>query len=450
MRPGRLAIGALALLCTASAPAAASEGVPIVPVHPGMIAPFALLLLSIAVVPFINRHFWEKSYPAFAGVLGAVTLVYYLFFIHNAPRVLLTAHEYFSFIVLIGSLFVVAGGIHIRISGTATPGENVLSLLLGAVLSNVLGTTGASMVLIRPYIRANRARIKPYHVIFFIFIVSNIGGALTPIGDPPLFLGYLKGIPFFWIIGRVSHIWLLALLAVIGVFYVIDRLHFRKAPAEVRVRARRSREDFEFTGMHNLIFLSAIIGAVFIQHPLYLREAIMIAASVASYMTTKPSIHHQNEFNFTPIKEVAILFAGIFASMIPALDWLELNGDALGLRTPAHFYWLTGSLSAVLDNAPTYLTFLSAAFGLHNLSVDDPHQMSLFLTQHPHFVLAISIAAVFFGAMTYIGNGPNFMVKSIAEQSRIHCPTFFGYVIKYSVPVLLPIFLAVALIFFRT
>lgn len=449
MRRLPLAVPLLMLLGSAG-PLAAAEEVRIVPVHPGMITPFVLMLTSIAVVPFINRHFWERYYPLFAAILGSITIGYYVFAIHNAPRVLITAHDYFSFIVLIGSLFVVASGIHIRISGTATPFENILTLSLGAVLSNLLGTTGASMVLIRPYIRANRARIRAYHVIFFIFVVSNIGGALTPIGDPPLFLGYLKGVPFFWMLGRAASIWLVALTAVLAIFYLIDRRDFLQAPPEVRTRARRTREDFEFSGMLNLVFLVIILVAVFIQRPPLLREALMIGAAIASYYGTRPEIHHKNDFNFVPIKEVAILFAGIFASMMPALDWLELNGERLGLSAPVHFYWTTGALSAVLDNAPTYLTFLSAAFGLHRLSLDNPVEMAQFLSQHPAFVLAISVGAVFFGAMTYIGNGPNFMVKSIAEQSRVHCPTFFGYVFKYSMPVLLPIFAAVAFLFFRS
>lgn len=447
LRAGLLAVPTLLVAAGLSQ---ASEGVSIMPVEPLMIAPFVALLASIAVMPFISRHFWEKYYPAFAAVLGCVTLAYYFFFLHNAPRVLLSAHEYFSFIVLIGSLFVVAGGIHIRIRGTATPFENVIALALGAVLANMLGTTGASMILIRPYIRANRARIAPYHVIFFIFIVANVGGALTPIGDPPLFLGYLKGVPFFWVIGKVSHIWLATVGAILGVFYVIDRRNFARAPADVRERARRTREDFDFDGMQNLIFLAAILGAVFITHPIFLREIIMIAAAAASYKMTPRLIHDKNEFNFHPIREVAILFAGIFATMMPALDWLQLNGARIGLSTPNQFYWITGSLSSVLDNAPTYLTFLAAAFGLKGMEVDDPAQMTAFLAQHPAFVLAISMGAVFFGAMTYIGNGPNFMVKSIAEQSKVHCPSFFGYVIKYSIPILLPIFTAVSLLFFRT
>jgi len=422
----------------------------VVPVNPWMIAPFVLLLTSIAIVPFIDRHFWERYYPAFSAALGLVTIYYYVAVVNNVPRLLLEAHEYISFIALIGSLFVVSGGIHIRIKGSATPIENVLTLSLGAVLANILGTTGASMILIRPYIRTNRPRVSAYHVIFFIFIVSNMGGALTPIGDPPLFLGYLKGVPFMWVFLKALPMWLLGLVSVLAVFYVIDRRNFERAPAEERIRARRSREDFEFSGMHNVVFLAAILGAVFIEHPIFLREAIMIVASVASYMTTRKEVHHNNDFNFIPIKEVAILFAGIFATMIPALDWLELNGSSLRLSQPGHYYWMTGGLSSVLDNAPTYLTFLSAAFGLHHMAVDNPEHMKLFLSEHAAFVVAISVAAVFFGAMTYIGNGPNFMVKSIAEQARVHCPTFFGYIFKYSAPVLLPIFFVIYLIFFAS
>ncbi len=407
------------------------------------------MLSSIAIVPFISRHFWEKYYPAIAAALGLVTGFYYVFVIRNTPRLLLTCHEYISFIVLIGSLFVVSGGIHIRIKGIAKPYENVLTLGLGAILSNLLGTTGASMILIRPFIRANRARISAYHIVFFIFIVSNMGGALTPIGDPPLFLGYLKGVPFLWVIKRGWHIWAVSNAVVLAVFYLIDRWQFSHQPHEIRNRTRRSREDFDFSGMHNLVFLAVILAAVFIETPFFLREAVMILASVASYYTTRDDIHRSNDFNFIPIKEVAILFAGIFATMIPALDWLELNGAHIGLTLPSHYYWVTGALSSVLDNAPTYLAFLSAAFGQYNLVVDNSQHMALFLSSHPAYVIAISMGAVFFGAMTYIGNGPNFMVKSIAEQAHVHCPSFFGYILRYSLPILFPLFFMVYFLFFR-
>ncbi|CUS78396.1 sodium:proton antiporter [Candidatus Kryptobacter tengchongensis] len=442
----------------------------ILPVNPVMIAPFILLLLSIAVMPFINRHWWEHNYPFVSFALGAVTVVYYFFILKNVPRMLHTAIEYFSFISLIGSLFVVAGGIHIRVKGRSTPIANVILLGIGAIISNFLGTTGASMVLIRPYIRLNKYRISGYHIVFFIFIVSNIGGMLTPIGDPPLFLGYLKGVPFFWVITRVWYIWLIAVGSVLFVFYLIDRYNYKKLPDVMEREIEAKGEEAVVEGLHNVIFLAIILGAVFLEEPI--REIIMIGSAVASYLTTKREIHERNDFNFIPIKEVAILFAGIFATMVPALDWLELNAEKLGITHPGQFFWGTGVLSSFLDNAPTYLNFLSAAFGLHGLSVDNPIHMKAMLgmlspndlshLQILHnsgvfpvtndswkYVQAISVSAVIFGAMTYIGNGPNFMVKSIAEQAHIKMPSFFGYMIKYSMPILLPIFTFIWFIFFR-
>jgi len=461
-----------------------------------MALPFVLLLASIAVIPFINRHWWDKNYPVIASVLGGIVLALYLAVLRNSERVLHTASEYFSFIILIGSLFVVAGGIHIRIRGRSTPHSNVLLLLIGGIASNLLGTTGASIVLIRPYLRVNRYRLRPYHVVFFIFTVSNMGGALTPIGDPPLFLGYLRGIPFFWVLENVWHIWALALVLVLVIFYFIDWRSYIHLTKTVREVAEHTGEDAELRGPHNIIFLAAILAAVFIEKPPFLREAIMIAAALGSYFTTKKEIHEKNDFTFIPIKEVAILFAGIFSTMIPALQWLESNARLIGIQSPAQFYWGCGTLSSVLDNAPTYLNYLSASIGLFinhdvvsqiqglvashganaasiaathteeirnafdtlmhyhadlvasgNVPIDDIH-VSYLLGNHPIYIMAISISAVFFGAITYIGNGPNFMVKSIAEHSGAKCPSFFGYVVKYAIPVLIPIFILVWWLFF--
>ncbi len=448
------------------------EEVKIVPVNVWFIAPFLLLLLSIAVMPFVNRHWWEKNYPLVVYALGFIVILYYAFSLSNAPRLFLTSYEYISFISLIGSLFVVSGGIHVRIPGKSTPVGNVALLATGAVIANILGTTGASMLLIRPFLRMNKYRIKGYHIVFFIFLVSNIGGALTPIGDPPLFLGYLKGIPFFWIIPRVSEIWVLTVGLVLLVFYLIDLYNFRKGSAHFR-KANIEVEEPEVSGLHNIVFLLIILAAVFIEPPapLMLREVIMWSAALASFYTTKKEIHAKNDFNFIPIKEVAILFAGIFATMIPALDWLELNAASIGIVTPGQYFWGSGILSSVLDNAPTYLNFLTAAFGLHGANVDNVQHMNLMLclttpaavglpnplhsgameitAQTWRYVQAISLGAVFFGANTYIGNGPNFMVKSIAEQSGVDCPSFFGYIVKYSLPILIPIFAFIWYLFFR-
>jgi len=448
------------------------EEVKVVPVNVWFIAPFLLLLLSIAVIPFMNRHWWEKNYSLVAYTLGFVVVLYYIFSLHNVPRLFLTSYEYVSFISLIGSLFVVSGGIHVRIRGKSTPIGNVALLATGAVVANILGTTGASMLLIRPFLRMNKYRIKGYHIVFFIFIVSNIGGALTPIGDPPLFLGFLKGIPFFWIIPRVSEIWLVTVGMILLVFYLFEVYNFRKDVVKIQ-KASVEVEEPEVTGLHNIVFLFIILASVFIVRPapLMLREVIMWSAAIASFVTTKKEIHEKNDFNFAPIKEVAILFAGIFATMIPALDWLELNAASIGIVTPGQYFWGSGMLSSVLDNAPTYLNFLTAAFGLHGANVDNVQHMNLMLglttpaavglpnPLHPgvmeitgqtwRYIQAISLGSVFFGANTYIGNGPNFMVKSIAEQSGVECPSFFGYIVRYSLPILIPIFAIVWYFFFR-
>lgn len=441
--------------------------VSVVPVWLG--TPFVIFLLAIAVAPFIDRTWWEHNYPTVAASLSVIVVAYYVLVLGNVSRLVLSLYEYVSFISLIGSLFVVAGGIHFNLRGKAAPWENVALLGGGALLSNLIGTTGASMLLIRPYLRSNKYRVKGYHVVFFIFIVSNIGGALTPIGDPPLFLGYLKGVPFFWVVTKAWFAWVLVLGLLLLLFFAVDRYYFRQVSRKTQSEAIQP-ETVTFSGLHNVWFLVIIIAAVFVQRPLMLREVLMWSAAMGSYFTTRHEVHKKNEFNFVPLREVAILFLGIFATMIPALDWLEMNARLLGIETPAQFFWWTGALSGVLDNAPTYLSFLSAAFGLHGYSVENarhmqailgsvpPESLGLLNPVHPgaaaitgdswRFVQSISLGAVFFGAMTYIGNGPNFMVKSIAEQTGVECPTFFGYIVKYSAPILIPIFVIVWLLLF--
>jgi Na+/H+ antiporter NhaD/arsenite permease-like protein len=419
-------------------------------VNPWMILPFALLLLAIATMPFINGGWWEKNYKYVALLLGIIPAVYYIVALDNLERVLASLHEYVSFIALVGSLFVVAGGIHMTIRGRSTPGENLLFLGGGALLANILGTTGASMLLIRPYLRNNKYRLSGFHVVFFIFIVSNIGGALTPVGDPPLFLGYIKGIPFFWITEHALLPWLMTLALLMGVFYLFDYRSFHKMPEKLRQQVLHENDSTKFTGLHNIVFLGVIIGSVFIERPVFLRELLMAGAAVGSWFTTKREIHKQNHFTYHPIQEVAWLFLGIFLAMIPALDWLSVNARSLGISSPSGFYWSTGALSGVLDNAPTYLNFLAAAMGLAGKSIENAGDVHAFLESGTQHVIAISIAAVFFGAMTYIGNGPNFMVKSLAERSGAHVPSFFGYITRYSLPILLPLFILVWLIFFNS
>ena len=411
--------------------------------NPWMMLPFGLLLGAIALAPLVAAKWWARHYPKVALALGGVTLAYYLFSLHANTRVLHVAHEYVSFIALIGALFVVSGGIHITVKGEATPQTNVLFLLLGAIIANVLGTTGAAMLLIRPWIRMNKYRVTGHHIVFFIFIVANVGGCLTPIGDPPLFLGYLKGIPFGWVAEHCWPMWLVGIGILLAMFYIVDARNFRRAPKPVRDK-ETAREQWRCDGLPNLFFLAAILGAVFINNLPFLREALMIGAAVGSYFTTRKQVHEANEFNFHPIQEVAILFIGIFATMMPALDWLQLHADKLGSPTPGFFYWGCGALSSALDNAPTYLSFLSVLMG----AVHDDALPHLLTTQATN-LLAISIGAVFFGACTYIGNGPNFMVKAIADHQKVHSPTFLGYIFKFTLPFMLPMLVVVWLMFFR-
>jgi Na+/H+ antiporter NhaD/arsenite permease-like protein len=351
------------------------------------------------------------------------------------------------FISLLAAWYVVSGGILIDIKGLSTPLRNVILLALGGILANFIGTTGASMLLIRPYIKINKIRITGFHIVFFIFIISNAGGALTPIGDPPLFLGFLKGIPFFWIIGKVFYQWLFALIALLIVFYVFDYINFKKQPADIEEREIKSQTKMEIKGAYNFLFLAVIIGSVFITEPIFLREAMMLLTAFVSYKLTHNEIHKQNHFNFHPIKEVAWLFIGIFVTMTPALDLLRTHSVDLGISSPTQYYWYTGLLSSFLDNAPTYLTFLTASMGLYGLNINSVSDVLKFIAEHEKHVVAISISAVFFGACTYIGNGPNFMVKSIADDQGIHTPSFTGYIFKYSLPILIPLYFLIWLLF---
>jgi Na+/H+ antiporter NhaD/arsenite permease-like protein len=421
------------------------------------------LLAAIALAPLYFSNWWSKHFLKVTIALAALPLAYYLVGLHLYERVFHTTTEYISFICLIGSLFVISGGIHINVKGEATPGVNVLFLIIGALVSNILGTTGASMLLIRPWLRMNKYRLTAHHVVFFIFIVSNVGGALTPVGDPPLFLGYLQGVPFWWTARELWPMWLTGLGILVVMFYIVDSGNFLRAPKAVREKETQ-HEEWRFQGLRNLFFLAIVLGSVFIKRPLGLREGLMVGAAIASWFTTQKQVHESNDFSFGPIKEVAILFAGVFATMMPALDWLQSNAAHLGNPTPTFFFWGSGALSSVLDNAPTYLSFLSTAFGafvtpeavaakLQCAGVTPENVQLAVILDAPTYakcLKAISIGSVFFGANTYIGNGPNFMVKAIADQQKAHTPTFLGYVFKFTLPFMLPILVIVWLLFFRT
>jgi Na+/H+ antiporter NhaD/arsenite permease-like protein len=422
-----------------------------------MIIPFVLLLAMIATGPLFYAHFWEKHYYKVAIALGLFVVGYYWIVLRDTEPLLHTMGEYISFIALLGSLFVASGGILIRVDKKATPFVNVMMLLFGAVIANIFGTTGASMLLIRPFMNLNKKRLKPYHIIFFIFIVSNVGGVLTPIGDPPLFLGFLKGVDFLWFFKHSWFIWLPAVSIILTVFYFVDSYN------------KEGQDDFtsytgkiEFKGYKNLIFLAIILGSVVIDPnvmswvpslkplPIGIREILMFAILIIAYKTADKKILEYNEFTFGPIKEVAFLFLGIFATMIPALQLVAYQAGVMkDSLTTGIFYWASGGLSSILDNAPTFVTFLSAEMGRVGLDMNNKIQVQQFAANYPVYLQAISIACVFFGANTYIGNGPNFMVKSIAESSGLKMPSFFGYIVKYSLPVLIPVFFIIWLIFFR-
>jgi len=403
--------------------------------------PFAVLLLAVALLPVVLKRHWERYYHLVALFLAAVTTGYYLFGIRQPERILHEAGDYIHFMALVGSLFVVAGGIHVQIRGRATPFFNCVLLFLGTIAGNVLGTIGASMLFIRPWIRVNKYRYTGLHTAFFIFLVSNLGGGLTPMG-PPLFLGYLKGVPFWWIVQHCWLAWSVALLSLLLTFYLVDRHNFRRAPTivgEEESGAGKIRID----GLRNIFFLAIILGALFVERPPFLREAVMLGAAVGSYFATPKSVHAANEFSFAPAKEVGWLFLGIFLTMVPVLDYMQLHARDLAIDTPAKFYWITGGLSAVLDNAPTYLSFLANALGRIDLSIENPAAVHEFLGSGKAEMVAISMGAVLFGAATYIGNSPNFMIKAIAEQHGMHTPSFIGFVLKFSLPILLPILLLV-------
>lgn len=439
---GLLGILAGALLSKLLPPNFDAAGNPHIPLY--LVAPFAALLASIALMPFVSQRIWHRHYPDFAFALGGMIAGYYLagFGAHGRHALLHALIEYYAFIALVGGLYVVSGGILIRTTGRARPLTNTLLLTFGAVLANLVGTTGASVLLIRPFMRLNEGRLKPLHVVLFIFIVSNCGGCLTPIGDPPLYLGYLKGVPFVWTLTHLWQDWLLVVGLLLAAFFVYDTAIERRTASTTAARA-----SFSIQGGTGLVCLLLMIAGVFIDplldkhfgiHGIPIGATFQALVAIGAYLMAPKPLLSQNEFTFEPVKEVGLLFIGIFLTMIPALGYLAANGSRLGIDSATSFYWGTGALSAVLDNAPTYLNFLQVAMPDGRAIDAVGVQELLALPTGQRTLVAISTGAVFFGAMTYIGNGPNFMVRAIAEASGVKMPSFFGY-LGWAVLILLPI-----------
>lgn len=425
--------------------------------------PFIGMLLSVALLPLLTPRLWEHHFAKIAGfwtlafILPAAAVFGGTTAAAEAWRALLV--EYLPFILLLFTLFVVAGGIRVVGNLVGTPATNTALIAFGTLLASLLGTTGAAMVLIRPLIRANQDRRYRTHVfVFFIFLVCNIGGSLTPLGDPPLFLGFLKGVDFLWTLQAMLQPMLLVGGILLALFYVIDRLAWNRERDDLKVK-RRILRQVRIEGLHNVLYLAGVVSAVLVSGvwdngatiPIGLgcevpvsglaRDATLLLLSYLSWRTTRSSIRIENAFAWTPIQEVAILFAAVFITMIPVLEMLRANSDgpfapliALvtgpdGQPVEVAYFWLTGSLSSFLDNAPTYLVFFNLAGG-------DPQELMGPLAAT---LTAISAGAVFMGANTYIGNAPNFMVKSICEERGIKMPSFFGYML-WSGGVLLPLF----------
>ena len=424
-----------------------------------MVIPFAIMLLTIAIAPLVAEHLWEKNRNKliFTAVISVVSIAILVSHGLGQNVVHSVLGEYIPFVMLLLSLFVVTGGIHISGDITATPLVNTVILGMGFMFASVMGTTGAAMLLIRPLLLINQQRVYRVHtVLFFIALVANCGGLLTPLGDPPLFLLYLKGADFMWFSTMFPQ-WLTTGVLLLGIYMVVDRYFYAKEPADAKLRDLTEHEPIKIQGTRNLLYLGMIILAVlFINRkyvpemaahdaPIYiqfLREIVLGAVILLSLFTTRKEVRKANHFTWEPISEVAILFVGIFITMTPAMLYLEANATSLGLTEPWQFYYSTGVLSSFLDNAPTAVAFHTLANGLY--AVDGPD----FVASIPAVLLqAISLGAVFFGAMTYIGNGPNFMVKAIAEQEGVKMPSFFGYMFKFTLVVLLPVYVIVQLIF---
>ncbi len=434
------------------------------------VIPFAGILLSIALCPLFVPRFWHRFYPhvaAFWALAFAIPFVA----VYRAAALQQILHiyliDYIPFIILLWSLFTASGGVLLRGTPAGTPRVNTLMLLVGTLLASLIGTTGASMLMIRPLLRANAQRRHRVHMVcFFIFLVANIGGTLTPLGDPPLFLGFLHGVPFFWTLRLAPHMAFVSVCLLV-LYYSLDRHLYRREHATAPPAAR---EPLRLEGVGNLFCLAGIIGGVLLSglwHPgtvvlfgiplgieSLLRDGILVAMALLSLRVTHAQTRRDNGFTWGPIREVAYLFAGIFMTILPAVAILRAGEHGAlawllaAVERPAHYFWVTGGLSSFLDNAPTYLTFFNSALGRFFAGTAEAQAVPLLLRHESAYLEAISVGAVFMGANSYIGNAPNFMVRAIAEEAGVRMPSFFGYMLRFSIPFLIPLFVLMTLVFF--
>lgn len=434
--------------------------------------PFAGMLLSIAIFPLVAPEFWHHHFPK-VSLFWALLFAVPFLVAHGQVAVHEILHiyvvDYIPFIILLWALFTVSGGILIRGSFTGTPWLNGILLLIGTLIASWIGTTGAAMVLIRPLLRANaRRRYRVHTIVFFIFLVANIGGSLTPLGDPPLFLGFLHGVPFFWTFRLFKETVLVAGI-LLALYLVVDTVLWRRETEAARRPPEGDHQPLRIEGLHNLLFLGGILGGVLLSgtwHPgevnvlgihqgiqNLIRDGLLVGMGLLALATTRRQIREDNGFSWFPIQEVAYLFAGIFMTIVPALAILRAgeNGALAWLirasREPHHYFWFTGILSSFLDNAPTYLTFLNSALGRYFAGMPEREAVAALIAEKELYLAAISLGAVYMGANTYIGNAPNFMVKSIAEEAGVEMPSFFGYMVRYSIPILIPVFVLVTVLF---
>jgi len=420
--------------------------------------PFVVMLLFIAIGPLFFHHWWEENKNKLIVSLALGIPLSVVLIARGLQHDLLhqMLFDYIPFIILLGALFVITGGIHLSGDIQAKPRINALFLAIGAVLASFMGTTGAAMLLIRPVINTNAERkFKVHTILFFIAIVANAGGMLTPLGDPPLFLLYLRGAPFGWFFSLVGP-WLFVNTILIILYFIIDSYYYAKEPTTAITEDKEHIVPLSLKGSFNFIFLAGVVLAVAFLNEHYIhaihenhyfsfiREGVILLMAVLSLVTTNKVMRYtDNKFTWGPIIEVAFLFLGIFITMVPALLYLRENADSFGINTPALFYYATGGLSAFLDNAPTAVSFHNLALGMV-----DQFDYNILVAGIPEVLLrAISLGAVFFGAATYIGNGPNFMVKAIAEENKINMPSFFGYIFKFSLVILVPVYILTQLLF---